>query len=50
MGHLSSENNTPEMAFQTSKAALENEGARVGSDVTLHVASRYQPSVVYTIR
>ena len=50
LGHLSSENNTPEMAFQTSKAALENEGARVGSDVTLHVASRYQPSVVYTIR
>ena len=50
LGHLSSENNTPEMAFQTSKVALENEGARVGSDVTLHVASRYQPSVVYTIR
>lgn len=50
LGHLSSENNTPEIAFQTSKAALENEGARVGSDVTLHVASRYQPSVVYTIR
>ena len=49
LGHLSSENNTPEMAFQTSKAALENEGARVGSDVTLHVASRFQPSVIYTL-
>lgn len=49
LGHLSSENNTPDLAYRTTHAALSDAGAEVGRDVTLHVAARYRASHLYTI-
>ncbi len=49
LGHLSAENNTPDMAYRTSHAALTEAGAVVGGDVTLHVAGRYQASYLYQL-
>ncbi len=40
LGHLSEQNNTPEKAFDTAKAMLENNKIKVGSDVILKVASK----------
>lgn len=50
LGHLSSENNTPELAYRTVHTALCQAGAEVGGDVTLHVAGRYQVSHMYTMK
>ena len=50
LGHLSSENNTPDLAYRTNHAALEKAGACIGSDVTLHVAGRHEPSCLYTMK
>ncbi len=41
LGHLSSENNTPMLAFETVKAAIEETGAVVGGDFNMYVAQRY---------
>ena len=49
LGHLSSENNTPDLAYRTTLCALERAGAEVGQDVTLNVAGRYRTSCMYTI-
>jgi phosphoribosyl 1,2-cyclic phosphodiesterase len=49
LGHLSSENNTPEIAYRTAHAALTSAGADVGKEVTLHVAGRFQASCLYRI-
>lgn len=49
LGHLSSENNTPDMAYCTAHAALTDAGAAVGQDVTLHVAARFQASFLYRV-
>jgi len=49
LGHLSEENNTPDMAYRVSHAALTAAGADVGRDVTLHVAARYQASFLYRV-
>lgn len=49
LGHLSSENNTPDMAYRTAHAALTEVGAVVGEDVTLHVAARYRASFLYQL-
>ena len=49
LGHLSSENNTPDLAYRTTHAALTDAGAQVGADVTLHVAARYRASYLYTM-
>ena len=49
LGHLSSENNTPDLAYRTAHSALTNAGAQVGNDVTLHVAARYRASYLYTM-
>ena len=38
LGHLSKENNIPQLAFQTSFAALETMGAKEGSDYMMYVA------------
>ncbi len=40
LGHLSCENNTPRLAFNTSRIALESAGAVVGGDVILNVSPR----------
>ncbi len=50
LGHLSSENNTPDIAYRTAHTALTSAGADVGQDVTLHVASRYQASYLYQVK
>lgn len=49
LGHLSGENNTPDLAYRVVHAALTGAGARVGGDVTLHVAARYRASFLYHI-
>lgn len=50
LGHLSGENNTPELAERVSTAAMELEGIRPGEDVNLHVALRDRPGALYTLR
>ena len=40
MAHLSKENNTPELAMQAARAAMECAGVRVGKDVILSAAPR----------
>ena len=42
LAHLSHENNTPEIAYHTTKNSLENYGAVLGKDITLSVADRYK--------
>ncbi len=49
LGHLSLDNNTPAVAYQTTEEALVMKGARLGHDVTLEVASRYEPSKKYSL-
>ena len=41
LGHLSNENNTPMLAYETVKASLEAEGVVIGGDVNMYVAPRY---------
>ncbi len=41
LGHLSNENNTPMLAFETVKRTLEGEGVTIGGDVNMYVAPRY---------
>ncbi len=50
LGHLSGENNTPELARRVSTERLEQEGIRAGKDVQLSVALRDQIGEVYTIK
>lgn len=40
LGHLSKENNRPELAYQTVAQALTARGIKVGHDVRLSVALR----------
>ena len=49
LGHLSSENNTPDLAYRTALCALERAGARIDRDVTLNVAGRFRTSCMYTM-
>lgn len=42
LGHLSDENNTPGIAYETSKNILEKAGAKIGRDIELCVAERYK--------
>lgn len=44
LGHLSQENNCPEIAMLESYNLLSREGISIGSDVTLQVADRYKPT------
>ncbi len=50
LGHLSSENNDPDLAYRTTHSALTGAGAAVGRDVTLHVAGRYQTGYLYRMK
>lgn len=45
LGHLSQENNRPEIAMLESYNLLSREGISIGSDVTLQVADRYKPTL-----
>jgi phosphoribosyl 1,2-cyclic phosphodiesterase len=49
LGHLSKENNFPELAYQTSLNALVEKGIEVGREVTLEVASREHAGAVITL-
>ena len=46
LGHLSHENNIPELAFETSYSALCGAGAKINLDYTLSVADRHKPTGV----
>jgi phosphoribosyl 1,2-cyclic phosphodiesterase len=50
LGHLSKENNFPELAYETSKGILSQSDIIVGQDVKLDVLSREQISDVYSIK
>ncbi len=41
LGHLSNENNTPEIAYKTAENALTEKGGIIGKDIFLSVAQRY---------
>lgn len=49
LGHLSAQNNTETIAFQTVSTALTKEGVRIGDDLRLEVASREGPTVAYDL-
>lgn len=49
LGHLSGENNFPELAYQSVCCALQAEGVEPGRDVMLSVASRDGSSGMYVI-
>lgn len=49
LGHLSKENNTPELAYATSLDRITATGAVQDHDFTLHVASRLGPTRVYRL-
>jgi len=49
LGHLSQENNLPELAYQTAFDALSAQGIRCGEDFRLDIAKRDQSSATYTI-
>lgn len=44
LGHLSQNNNLPELAYQTAFSAFEMNGMREGIDFSLQVAARSEPS------
>lgn len=49
IGHLSGENNHPEVAYETVGACIENKGLKLGKDIELHVAERGVTSQVFYI-
>ncbi len=49
LGHLSKENNFPELAFQTVFNILTENGIKVGKDIELDVAVRDRASKIYSI-
>ncbi|NLM44817.1 MAG: MBL fold metallo-hydrolase [Clostridiales bacterium] len=49
LGHLSKENNFPELAYETVKGIMEEKGIMVKKDVTLDVAPRNSISKVFSL-
>ena len=49
LGHLSTENNFPELALQTVTNSLEEIGVTIGKDIFLEVAPRYGVSSMLTL-
>ena len=47
LGHLSKDNNVPDLAFLTAKTALEENQIKVGQDIIVSVAKRDEVSEVY---
>ena len=50
LGHLSGENNLPELALQTSENRAEEAGIRLGYDLSLDLAWRDRVGNVYTLK
>lgn len=44
LGHLSKDNNTPALAFDTVRRSVEHAGGKVGEDIFVSVAGRFEPS------
>lgn len=49
LGHLSGENNLPELAYEVTRQTLAQEGIIIGQDVGLDVAPRHQANQIYTV-
>ena len=49
LGHLSRENNFPELAYKAVSNILESKGIKVGKDIKLEVALRDRESTVYAV-
>ena len=49
LGHLSRENNFPDLAYVTTKNVLENNGIKVGEDISVSVANKDKVSEVYRV-
>lgn len=49
LGHLSQENNVPDLAYITAKVALEEQNIEVGKDIELSVARRNGVSQILTV-
>ena len=49
LGHLSGENNRPDLALSTSEMRMEREGIRLGVDLNLDLAWRDRVGSVYTL-
>lgn len=49
LGHLSKENNFPQLAYQTVYNALEEKNIKVGKDLLLDVVDREKVSKIYTL-
>jgi len=47
LGHLSDENNTPHLAFESVNEHLKSNNIAVGQDVLLDVATRNETSKIY---
>lgn len=49
LGHLSKENNFPELAYETVKAALQKENIYIGIDIQVSMTHRDQSGPLYTL-
>ena len=49
LGHLSRENNFPDLAYITTKNALQKNGIEVGKDITVSVANKDEVSQIYRV-
>ncbi len=49
LGHLSQNNNTPDLAYAATEKVLKEKGIEVGRDVFLSAASRYEASALYEV-
>lgn len=49
LGHLSRENNFPDLAYVTAKNTLEDNGIQVGKDIKVDVAKRDEVSNIYKL-
>ena len=47
LGHLSDENNSPNKAYNTTKSALEQADIKIGSDIEIAVAERYDVTNIF---
>ncbi|MCT4594306.1 MAG: MBL fold metallo-hydrolase [Anaeromicrobium sp.] len=50
LGHLSRENNFPELAYQTVKNILEDKKIKIGKDITIDLTYRDRISKVYEVK
>ncbi len=49
LGHLSKENNVPDLAYITAKNALEENNIQIDKDIQIHVAHRENNSPLFTV-